>query len=170
VSGFPAKGNTEITLDLPQQANVSLSLRVPVWAKNYVATIDGKKYNGIPGKYLVLNRTWKKHSKLSITMDMNVHSLDGGQSYPGYVAIKSGTQVLAFDNDLNPAIKNIDDLKLTNASVSPLPNGSLPANWFGKEVFVTRAMYEGKPLEIKLVPFAEAGQNGGEVRVWIKKQ
>ncbi len=170
VSGFPAKGNTEITLDLPQQANVSLSLRVPVWAKNYVATIDGKKYNGIPGKYLVLNRTWKKHSKLSITMDMNVHSLDGGQSYPGYVAVKSGTQVLAFDTDLNPSIKNIDDLKLINASVSPLPNASLPANWFGKEVFVTKAMYEGKPLEIKLVPFAEAGQNGGEVRVWIKKQ
>lgn len=169
-SDFPAKGNTAITMDLPQQANFSLALRVPVWAKNYLATIDGKKYNGIPGKYLVLNRTWKKHSTVSVKMDMNVHSLDGGQSYPGYVAIKSGTQVMAFDHDLNPAIKNIEDLKLINSSIAPLSSVSLPANWFGNEVFVIKAMYEGNPVEIKLVPFAEAGQNGGEVRVWIKKQ
>ncbi len=170
VSGFPAKGNIEITVDLPQQAQASLALRVPDWAKNYVATIDGKKYIGIPGKYLVLSRTWKKHSIVSVSMDMHVHFLDGGQSYPGYVAIKSGTQVMAFDHDLNPVIKNIDDLKLINSSIAPVSALSLPANWFGKEVFVTKAMYEGNPVEVNFVPFAEAGQNGGEVRVWIKKQ
>jgi len=169
-SEYPANGNAKIKVSASKPAGFTIALHVPLWCKNYIAKIEGQEYNGIPGEYLELKRDWKENSIIEISMDFNIQELDGGKSYPGFVAIKTGPQILAFDQALNPEITNPDQLEIENIGIKQLTISELPANWFGAEVYRLVASYNNKPVAIKLVPFAEAGQTGGEVRVWMKKK
>ena len=169
-SEYPANGNAKIKVSASKPAGFTVALRVPVWCKNYIAKIESQEYKGIPGEYLELKREWKENSKIEISMDLNIQELDGGKSYPGFVAIRTGPQILAFDQALNPEITNPDQLEIENIGIMKLTKSDLPVNWFGAEVYRLDASYNNKPVSIKLVPFAEAGQTGGEVRVWIKKK
>jgi len=169
-SRYPEVGSAEISMDIPKKANFNVALRVPVWCKNFVAKVDGKVYNGTPGQYLNIDKMWNKTSKIKVTMDLNVQELDGGMSYPGFVAIKTGPQILAFDQALNPGIDDVSKIEITSSTLQPLPVTELPKDWFGKQIYGNAAIYSGQPVTLKLVPFAEAGQTGGEVRVWLKKR
>ncbi len=169
-SKFPESGNAEITISIPNPASFNIALRVPAWSKNYIAKAEGKAYKGTPGQYLNITKIWGKNAKIEITMDLNVQELDGGISYPGFVAIKSGPQILAFDQALNPEISDIANIEIENDNIHLLPKTELPSFWFGTEVYRLDASCNNKPVVLKLVPFAEAGQTGGQVRVWLKKK
>ncbi len=169
-SEYPANGNAKIKVSASKPAGFTIALRVPAWCKNFTAKIEGQEYKGIPGEYLELKRTWKENSTIDISMDLNIQQLDGGKSYPGFVAIKTGPQILAFDQALNPEITNPDQIEIENIDIKLLSKSDLPANWFGADVYRLNASYNNKPVILKLVPFAEAGQTGGEVRVWMKRK
>ena len=169
-SGFPKEGVATITLNPETKAEFLLALRVPAWCKNYTANVDGKNYNGIPGKYLNIDQTWNKNSIIKVSFDLNTQILDGGKSYPGYIALKVGPQLLAVDQSLNPEIIDLDKLMLDSPKLLPLPKANLPAGWIGEQIYTSKAFYDGKPVEVKMVPFADAGQKDGGIRVWIKKK
>ncbi len=166
-SEFPESGTADITVTVSEPAEFNIALRVPIWSKNFVARVGGKIYRGIPGQYLNISRRWKKKSGIKISMDLNVQILDGGGSYPGYVSLKSGPQILAFDQALNPTVQDPDKITWNSPEPVILSKKRLPETWIGSQVYTVKALYEGKPVDIKLVPFADAGQTGGEVRVWI---
>lgn len=166
-SKFPESSTAEITVSTPYSANFNIALRVPIWSKNFVARVGQKIYRGIPGEYLNITKIWKNNSKIKIMMDLNVQILDGGASYPGYVSLKSGPQILAFDQALNPAVQDPDKITWNLPKPVILSKKCLPKTWVGSQVYAVKALYEGKPIDIKLVPFADAGQTGGEVRVWL---
>jgi len=167
-SKYPKSGIAEITVSTPNPVSFNIALRVPVWSRGYIAKVEGKEYKGVPGQYLNISKIWKNNSKIEVSMDLNVQKLNGGINYPGFVAIKSGPQILAFDQALNPEINDIEKIEIDNTNIQLLPKTGLPSSWFGTEVFKLNASYESKPVVLKLVPFAEAGQTGGEVRVWMK--
>jgi DUF1680 family protein len=167
---FPEEGKVTINLDPETKTEFRLSLMVPSWSRNYLAFVEGKSFYGVPGKYLDIERMWDKNSVIDISFDLPVQILDGGKSYPGYIAIKNGTQVLAMDQSLNQELKDMDDITLGSSSVNSIPKTLLPDNWVGFQIFVTSGFYKGKPVDLKLVPFADAGQTGGDIRVWIKKK
>jgi len=169
-SKFPAEGKAIIRLKQDIKSEYLLALHVPDWCINFKAEVDGKSYAGIPGQYLDIEKVWDKNSSVFVSFDLNAHILDGGKSYPGYMALKAGPQVLAVDQALNPEIKELDKLTLDNPTLMPLSKDELPSGWFGSQIYETHAFYEGKPVDIKMVPFAEAGQTDGEVRVWIKRK
>jgi len=170
-SQFPEKGTAEININTEKEAEFTLSLRVPVWSKNYIANVDGTDFKGIPGQYLnIILKTGIKSSKILVSFDLDTHLLDGGISYPGYVAIKNGCQILALDQSLNPEIKNLDNVEIESATISQLTSNSLPKGWIGSEIYSMNGFVDNKPIILNLVPFAEAGQTGGELRVWIKKR
>jgi uncharacterized protein len=169
-SRFPESGAVEIKISTPDPIRFNVALRVPAWCKNYVARVEGKEYKGAPGQYLNILHLWKKDSKVEVSMNLNVQELDGGISYPGFVAIKSGSQVLAFDQALNPQITDLSKIEIENGHIQLLPKTRLPASWIGTEVYQLNASYNNNPVVLKLVPFADAGQTGGDVRVWIKKK
>ena len=134
-----------------------------------MAVVNGKNFFGIPGKYLDIEQMWDKNTVISISFDLPVQILDGGKSYPGYIAIKNGPQVLALDQALNPEIKEMDELSMASYSVKNIPETLLPDNWVGFQIFGATGFYKGKPVDLKFVPFADAGQTGGDIRVWIKR-
>jgi len=169
-SEFPEKGQAVLNILPAKRAIFNIALRVPLWCKDFVANVDGEKYKGTSGQYLNIERNWGKDTKIQVSFDLNVHFIDGGKSYPGYVAIKSGAQILALDQALNPEIQDLDKVEIDNSAIVSLPKSELPGKWFGNQVYCLNATYDNKPLVIKLVPFAEAGQTEGDVRVWIKKK
>lgn len=169
-SRFPAEGKATITLNPVQPAPFRLALHVPVWARNFRATVDGKMWEGIAGQYLNLDRMWTKNTVVAVSFDLNPQWLDGGQSYPGQVALKNGPQVLALDQALNPGLTDMQAVTVSLASPQPLSATVLPTGWVGSQLYSVPGQVAGKPVTLRLVPFAEAGQTGGEVTVWLKRQ
>lgn len=169
-SKFPDAGEATIKLNPETKAQFLLALRVPAWCKNYTANVDGKNFKGIPGKYLNIDQMWNKNSIIKVSFNLNDQILDGGKSYPGYIALKVGPQVLAIDQSLNPKIINLDKLSFDSPKPLLASKKLLPKSWIGSQIYTSKAFYDGKPVEVKMVPFADAGQTGGEIRVWIKKK
>jgi len=86
------------------------------------------------------------------------------------MAFKYGAQVLAVDQALNPEIRDLDQLSVGSPELAPLPKTTIPSGWIGDQIYKTNAFYDGKPVVINLVPYADASQTGGDIRVWIKKK
>ncbi len=170
-TNFPASGIAKLKLMPATPGKFLLSLRVPAWCKNFVARFSGKEFKGEAGKYLDLNENWETTNIIDISFELNPHLLDGGKSYAAFQAIQVGPQILAFDQMLNTEITNPENISFTGLNLtSSDKNTELPKNWVGSEKFHLKAVYNKKSVSLILVPFADAGQTDGEVRVWIKKQ
>lgn len=169
-STFPAGGKSTITIAPEKSCEFKLSLYVPDWCTNFKAIINGKTMIGNPGQYLDIEQAWEKNSVINVSFDMSIQELDGGLSYPGYSAFKYGTQVLSVDQALNPEIRDLDKLSVGSPELAPLRKATLPSGWIGDQIFKVNAFYDGKPVDINLVPFADASQTGGDIRVWIKNK
>lgn len=169
-SSFPETGDETITINPSQTALFTFALRVPSWSSSFIAEVNRKEYLGTANHYLEIKRVWKSGDKIKVSFKIPVQVLDGGESYPGYIAIKYGTQVLAVDQALNPEIRDLDQLSVGSPELATLPKTTLPSGWIGDQIYKTNAFYDGKPVVINLVPYADASQTGGDIRVWIKKK
>jgi len=166
---FPANGIVNITINPATKAAFRVALRVPEWCTNFKAMVNGKTYKGLAGSYLNLDETWSKNAIIKVSFELKTVKLNGGLSYPNSIAFKTGPQVLAVDQSLNLQIKNLDAVTIGNTSLINVSKTLLPKGWVGSQVFKIKATCSGKPFDLILVPFADAGQTGGEVRVWMKK-
>lgn len=167
---FPESGNFSLVINASASGVYPISLRVPDWCESYIATTSGEVYPGIPNQYLTITRKWKIADTISIRFNMPVRMISGGKSYPGSYAWQRGPQILAWDKSLNNAETNnlvvgqsenilLDKIRLVNAPAS------LPARWIGKQAYAVEL--PGKNGNIVLVPFAEASQTEGEIKVWL---
>ncbi len=171
-SEFPDSGKLECIVSPVKEASFSLSYRVPAWSENFVAECGDTILHGEPGKMVSLNRFWKKGDRVKIHFDIPVKVLQGGMSYPGYAAIKRGPQVLAADQGLNVA--DIDHVFLSaGSSVNLSPASSvgkkLPPSWVGHQLYLVEILFiPGKNINVFLVPYSDAGQEGDRISVWLK--
>ena len=166
---FPEDGNVTITVNPATTSKYKLNLRVPYWATNFTVLVNNKKQNIKSTELASIERVWRKGDKVEIRFEMPVKILEGGESYPGFVAIQRGPQVLVFDQSLN----TIDAGKLT---INPenlqlkLLKGVLPQGWVGSQVYQLDAFNDGVPVKVILVPFSDASQSDGYITTWFKQQ
>ncbi len=172
---FPENGNAVITVNTTKAANFSLALRVPEWCSSFTATIGGKVYTGIKDQRLVIERSWKSGDQINVAFDMPVMVLDGGKSYPNQIAFQRGPQVLALDSMLNSDVQKNYSLQpfqhvvVSQPAVANKP-GVFPKAWIGQQAFtigVADKTNAGRKQEWLLVPFADASQTGGAMKVWL---
>lgn len=167
---FPETGDFMLTVNASFVTEIPLSLRVPAWCTQFTAKAGKDVYTGTPGQLLTISRKWKPGEQVKIHFDMPIQYLPGGNSYPGQFAIQRGPQVLALDKSLNTP-SAYERVTANDGSVkfefdSLVANGSLlPAGWIGKQAYTASIM--NKTGRIILVPFAEASQTEGEIRVWL---
>lgn len=170
---FPESGNLILSVTGSKPASFAVALRVPEWCTNYTAKAGNKIYKGIANQFLTITKNWKPGEKVMISFDMPATTIPGGKNYPNQVAFQRGPQVLALDGSLNSAVVNdlfsnfkegisIDNPSLANESKL------LPANWVGKQAYSVNILNSNE--KIVLVPFAEASQTDGEMRVWLPLQ
>ncbi|MEQ1606609.1 MAG: beta-L-arabinofuranosidase domain-containing protein [Pyrinomonadaceae bacterium] len=165
---FPQSGSLNITIETSKSANFPVALRIPSWSSNFVAKVGNKEYKGNPDEFIVIRKNWKSGDKINISFEMPTILIPGGKSYPNLIAFQRGPQVLAVDDSLNSLegfglISNLKDglgigtLDFANESTI------LPPKWIGDQAYSIEM--QGK--KIYLVPFAEAGQTEGDMRVWL---
>jgi len=167
---FPESGNITITVEIAQATIFPVALRVPEWSTNYTAKVGGKVYKGNPNEFVTINKSWKPGEKISVTFDMPVQQIAGGKSYPNQIAFQRGPQILAVDKSLNSeqAFELIANSKENIAIGKPNPanqSNILPKNWIGKQAYSVDILNKNEKLY--LVPFAEASQTEGDMKVWL---
>jgi len=164
-SNFPEKGAAVITVTTSKSDSFPIALRVPSWCTSFVAKIGNKEYQGKANEYLQINRLWKSGEKIKISFNMPIKTLEGGKSYPNQIAFQRGPQILAFDEVLNPKtiLETTQNFIVTTFENKTIPN-LLPKQWIGKQVYQVK-IADNKYLN--LVPFADAGQTDGEMKVWL---
>jgi DUF1680 family protein len=167
---FPESGKLILSVTGSGPASFPIALRVPEWCTNYMARVGDKIYKGAPDQFMTITKNWKPGEKITISFDMPAQSIAGGKSYPNQIAFQRGPQILAVDKSLNAG--NVNDL-LSNTKEGivignpNLANESkvLPVNWIGKQAYSVNVV--NKSEKIILVPFADASQTEGDMRVWL---
>jgi uncharacterized protein len=173
---FPSDGHVRLTLSAERATHFTVRLRVPEWANVFEVRIGERKLAGTPGRMLDVSRTWEGASVLDIRMDMAVRVLPGGDSYPDYVLVERGPQVLALERALNPGAPYLERVCIADdanprslRSLLPVPSG-----WRGRQVYEMDAPV-GLPADadalhfkrqsVRLVPFADLVDG----TVWLTK-
>ncbi|MFA6456317.1 MAG: beta-L-arabinofuranosidase domain-containing protein, partial [Bacteroidota bacterium] len=167
---FPEQGAMIVTVDPVRTSTFSLALRVPTWCSEFTALVGGKVFKGIPGEYLTINRAWRKKEKINVRFDLPVQTLSGGKSYPGRIAFQRGPQVLAYDGALNSVQlpdSTIQAINIQTPEFNYVPN-LLAKEWIGTQSYIIPLPENNTAKSsLVLVPFADASQSGGIVRVWL---
>ncbi len=170
-SAYPIRGDVRLRLEPEREQAFRLALRVPAWAKSFVARAGSRSYRGVPGRFLDLERVWRRGDTVTISMDLNERLVPGGASYPGHFAVMRGPQVLTLTADSGAEDRLDRSAVAANQApaLRPAPE-FLPQGWIGQQAYITAALRGAG--NCALVPFGEAGQPGksSKFRTWILAQ
>lgn len=170
-TSFPDGGKVEYTVTPSSPKTFTIQFRVPGWSNNFRATVDGKTYNAHTGQFAHITRKWKAGDKISVSFEMPLQLIPGGTSYPDKIAFKRGPQVLAIDQSLNRGVDSLGLITSTNNNyTTERAQNELPGDWQRKQAYSLTLKYDKQPKKIILVPFAEAGQSGSNLEVWISSR
>lgn len=176
---YPEDGTVTLQVKTARPHRFPLSLRVPAWSRSFTAAVGGEPKAGVPGSYLEIERTWKDGDAVEVRIDLATEVLPGGPAYPNHVGLRRGPQVLAADEAANPGHDQwMDDLWMAGLAdpgptLRPAPE-RLPKGWRGTQAYAVPGYFgnEGlgrRPVELTLVPVADAGQSGRRYRVWLQR-
>lgn len=166
---FPADGKVIYTINPSSRKKFAINFRIPTWSTNYTLKVNGKKQNITSNQSVKVEREWKANDKVIVSFDMPLQVINGGLSYPGFIAFKRGPQVLAMDSVFNPRNKDAlpvffnKDTKFTINNA----NNILTKGWIGKQAYSIAIDSRNKQKLFILVPFADAGQQSTKQQVWI---
>ncbi|MDA3928189.1 MAG: glycoside hydrolase family 127 protein [Prolixibacteraceae bacterium] len=167
-TSFPGNGNVVIIVNPEKSTKFSVLFRKPYWAENFILKVNDKKQKFLVQNLVAIERLWKNGDRVEISFDMPVKVLDGGISYPNMIALQRGPQVLVFDQALNSV--RAEDVSISPESINLLEDNTvLPKKWIGSQAYQLDAIVDGNQQKIILVPFADAGQTGGVISTWLKK-
>ncbi len=140
-TNFPVTGKIDIDVKCSKILKYALLLNVPLWADNFIATVNGDKYTGQPGTFLSIERVWNVADKIEVVMDMPLKIIPDNNKGSKLVAVKRGPQILAID-------ENVTDTK------------GLPQwGWYGNQVYKFSANQDDNVKNFIMVPLADAGQS-----------
>ena len=126
-------------------------------------------------------REWADGDVVEMQLSLQPHVVVGDHLNAGKIALLYGPLVLAADEDLlGPGGKAISMVAVASSELSALHLTPEPApkssqTWPDAQVFridaVARKSSEllktGSPMEIRLIPFADAGGTGSNYKVWL---
>jgi len=173
---YPRTGLIEIELNLREEEEMEISLRIPAWCDGSTIRAGGTTItNATPGEYFMIDRKWKKGDKIEIEFEMNgkIHST---LSHPSYMAITRGPILLARDERLNgPALEAIltpvvKEDKTIDLTLKDRGDGNFWMTFSAR--FIPESYTEGgaEPVESELCDYASAGNSGSEApffKVWL---
>lgn len=164
---FPENGKVTITVSTSRPAEFPVALRIPSWCSAFTATVGSEVYRFEHTVQTgIIRRKWKTGDKIKISFQLPVRVIPGGKSYPNQVAFQRGPQVLAFDETINGSAE-IPDNQFTGLPKAANANDILPAGWIGQQVYTLTPNNKLNGKQLILVPFADASQAGGDVKVWL---
>ncbi|HLT82071.1 MAG TPA: beta-L-arabinofuranosidase domain-containing protein [Cyclobacteriaceae bacterium] len=179
-TAYPWDGRVDVTLDPEEEAEFTVRVRVPGWARNEVAPGNLYQYddnktagwavevNGEPvastasDGYVTVRRTWRAGDNITLNLDMQVRRVIADERVEenrGKVALEYGPLVYAVEEADNP---NVDKIVATpDAAYSVESRGSLLE---GVKVITG----EDKTGSFVAIPYYAWSNRGvGKMKVWL---
>ncbi len=190
---FPADGRIRMSLEVPPQGRWSralktifgirprkeftMKLRLPAWCRESAVKINDTLTPVAPGSdgYAALHRKWRSGDVLELNLKLEPRVISGDHLNAGKFAILYGPLVLAADEALlTNEVKSLGAVVVANPdlaalNVTPEPAPENVRTWPGAQVFhITIADRKtGSPVNIRLLPFADAGGTGTRYKIWL---
>lgn len=160
---YPAGPSVHLVVAPDRPATFRLRVRIPGWSARTTVTLNGVPVpDVIPGRYLVLDRSWTPGDRISITFDFAPRAWVGERECLGKSSVYRGPLLLAHEPRFDPA----DLPALTAADLARL----VPVAWDGPAprpmLLLEGKAGDGRPF--RLCDFASAGADGSEYRSWLK--
>ena len=189
---YPWDGRIRVRIDETTDAEWTLSLRVPAWARGATLTVAGDPREAAPGSYAAVRRTWRAGEVAELTLPMEVRVVaadDRIDAVRGCVAIERGPLVYAVEQVDQPEGVVVDDARI---DVAGRPEAEHRLDLLGGVTVVTVAgrarRHEAAPwpyppasgsaggdvsgdrVQLTAVPyFAWANRELGPMRVWLPR-
>jgi uncharacterized protein len=159
-SGFPAEGRSTLVVRTAQPVRFALKVRVPQWAAPLRAgnVVCNGGWASLPAQI------WHDGDRVDLSFSLRGRVIHGEYTNFARVAFAWGPFVLAADATRNPQVESLQALRLV-AEAEPVLTASAGGLLFRTKV---RGPWESTPVDVALVPFADAGASGGEYRVWLR--
>ncbi|MHC4289203.1 MAG: glycoside hydrolase family 127 protein [Planctomycetota bacterium] len=139
---YPESGDIEIEVNPEKAMRFPLVLRVPEWAEDFQASVNGDNYEVSDNRLIEIERKWSPGDKVKVTIPMPIRMVPDTDATSKMVAFARGPQVLALDDSVKAA------------------DGLPEEGWWDKTVVYTVAVGQWDwKKQFKLVPFADAGQS-----------
>jgi DUF1680 family protein len=159
-SGFPTEGRSTLVVRTAKPVSFALKVRVPQWAAPLRAgdVVSNGGWASLPAQ------TWHDGDKVDMSFSLRGRVIRGEYTNFGREALAWGPFILAVDSATNPKVESIPALRL-----APDAEPVLMASAGGLH-FRTRVLgpWDDAPVDVALVPFADAGASGGEYRIWLR--
>ncbi|MBS0580799.1 MAG: glycoside hydrolase family 127 protein [Proteobacteria bacterium] len=172
-TAFPAAGRVLLSVRATRATRFSLRLRVPEWAEGFRVGAGADTLQGRPGELLEVSRTWPRSSTLQIVMGIPARTWPGSPSYPDYLMVLRGPQVLALERDLNPGIPYLHRVGIAPGPVAlrevpPAAGRARQVYEFDGIVGLPAGAGRLRPetRAARLVPFADLADG----RVWVSRE
>jgi DUF1680 family protein len=169
-SDFPESGSLNATINTSSNKDsIPIAFRVPGWCSSFVIKVGDEEFRKLTNNFIIIKRTWNSGEKIKISFDIPLKEIAGGNSYPGKTAFQRGPQILALDESLNQNLIHSSSKELKQSLWNYNPDGKncselLPKQWIGKQAYSYLLDHKNQLI---LVPFADAGQTGASLKVWM---
>ena len=180
---FPSEGQIRMDVDPAEPKTFAVKARIPAWSASAEVRVNGKPVTAKTGSdgYAAVTREWKKGDRMELRFKLEPRVVVGDHRNQGKVAVLYGPLVLAADGALLGATnRSLNAIAVADASLAALDVKPEPAPkelrfWPEALVFrinaiarrATGSLKTGAPLQVRLVPFADAGQTGTSYKVWL---
>jgi uncharacterized protein len=189
---YPSDERIRITVAPARPETFAVKLRIPSWCENPVVQVNGKNVETRMGKdgYAAIHREWKIGDEIQLRFKLEPRLVVGDFKNEGKVAVLHGPLVLAADEallggkgrELNAI--GVAGPKLATLRVTPQAAPTDLKSWPRAQVFRINAVArppldsqslltsaatvkKDAPLQIGLVPFADAGAGGSAYKIWL---
>jgi DUF1680 family protein len=160
-SRFPYEGRSVLTVRAAQPVRFGLRIRAPQWA----APMQAGGGSVRDGWLQFPERAWKDGDQVAVTFHLGARILRGDYTNYSRIAYAWGPFVLALDSKLNNEAHVAP--QFTRAVGGRVPRLLADSGPIVLQV-AERNAWDLGTHEVKLVPFADAGQDGGRYAVWLR--
>jgi len=169
-TGFPLQGSGTLEIQSDGPVAGAVRLRVPAWARPCTPSFQGGTGARVQsGKEdLTLQANDWTGAKVSLKFNLDAAMIEGDHGNKGLEAFTWGPFVLAFDQQQNPGWpvpRRIVVPEGTHAASAKLASTSSEPLSFSVPLARVR---DPEPEKATLVPFADAGRDGGRYSVWLR--
>jgi DUF1680 family protein len=180
---YPSDERIRLIVDPAEQKTFALKVRIPAWCGSSSVQVNGKAVTVTAGAdgYVAVTRTWKKGDRIELRFKLEPRVVVGDHKNQGKVAVLYGPLVLAADEALlgatNRSLAAISaaEMNLAALGIAPEPAPAAFKSWPGAQVFRvnviarkrTGSLKPGAALQVRLIPFADAGATGASYKIWL---
>jgi uncharacterized protein len=137
-TAYPASGDITLALTTDRNQSFPIQLRIPAWAGPATRVrINGRAVPNAtpqPGTWLTLDREWRNHDRIELTLDMPLRLIPLDPAHPNLVALMRGPVALFA---LLPAPDTLTRQQLLSANrMAPVTNRHLVTAATGNVDFV----------------------------------